>query len=107
MPDGKVENWAVRRTSAIGSNWDFIMEENVARASAQLKTIEIIHDVLFTNKKKIARMIADGIQNERQVLQVCTSINLWVAGSGIKGETEIPEDLIAEILKFIEDSVKA
>lgn len=76
------------------------MDDLVMRASAQLKTIEIVHDVLFRNKEKIARMIADNTQNERQVLQVCTAINLWVAGNGIKGETEIPEDLIAGITRI-------
>jgi len=75
------------------------MEEIEARASAQLKTIEIVHDVVFKNKKKIAKMIANNAKNERQVLQVCTAINLWVASNGIKGETDIPENLVVEILK--------
>ncbi len=77
------------------------MDEAMARASAQLTTIEIVHDVKFKNKNEIARVIAESISDERQVLLVCTAINLWVAGNEIKGETVIPENLVADILKAI------
>lgn len=75
------------------------MDDFVKRASAQLKTIEIVHDVLFRNKDEIIHMIAEGIGDERQILMVCTAINLWVAGNEIKGDTVIPEGLVADILK--------
>ncbi len=65
-----------------------------------MKTIEIVHEVTFKNKERIAKMIANGAQNDRQVLQVCTAINLWVAGNKIRGEAEIPESLVAEIMKI-------
>ena len=77
------------------------MDETMGRASAELTTIEIIHGVKFKNKDEIARMIAEGIGDERQILLVCTGINLWVAGNEIKGETVIPEKLVADVLKAI------
>ncbi len=70
-------------------------------ASAQLTTIEIVHGVTFKNKGEIARMIAEGVCNTRQVLQVSTGINLWVAGNEIKGETVVPEKLVTDVLKAI------
>jgi hypothetical protein len=77
------------------------MNETVERTSAELATIEIIHDVKFKNKDEIARMIAEGIGDERQILLVCTGINLWVAGNEIQGEAVIPEKLVADVLKAI------
>ncbi len=70
-------------------------------ASAQLTTIEIVHGVTFKNKGEIARMIAEGVGDTRQVLQVSTGINLWVAGNEIKGETVVPEKLVTDVLKAI------
>ncbi|HSD58101.1 MAG TPA: hypothetical protein VLB04_07945 [Methanotrichaceae archaeon] len=77
------------------------MDKTMERASAELTTIEIIHDVKFKNKDEIARMIAEGIGDERRALLVCTAINLWVVGNEIKGETVIPENLVADVLKAI------
>ncbi len=70
-------------------------------ASAQLTTIEIVHGVAFKNKGEIARMIAEGVSDKRQVLQVCTGINLWAAGNKIEGEMVIPEKLVSDALKAI------
>lgn len=77
------------------------MDEVESRASAQLKTIEIVHDVKFRNKDAIAQMIAKGVTDERQILLACTAINLWVAGNNIKGETSIPENLVIDIMEAI------
>jgi hypothetical protein len=77
------------------------MDETMERASAELTTIEIIHEVKFKNKDEIARMIAEGIGDERQVLLVSTAVNLWVAGNEIKGETVIPEKMVEDVLKAI------
>jgi hypothetical protein len=77
------------------------MDETMGRASVELTTIEIMHEVKFKNKNEIARMIAEGISDERQILLVCTGINLWVAGNEIKGEAVIPEKLVADVLKAI------
>ncbi len=78
-----------------------IMDEIEKMASSQLMTIEIVHDVKFKNKDEIARMIAGSITDKRKVLMVTTAINLWVAGSGITGETEIPEKMVANIIRDI------
>lgn len=70
-------------------------------ASSQIMTIEIVHEVKFKNKGEIARVIAGNVKDKREVLMVSTAINLWVAGNGIKGETEIPEKMVADIIKDI------
>ncbi len=77
------------------------MDEVEGRASAQLTTIEIVHGVKFQNRDAIAKIIAKGVTDDRQILLVCTAINLWVAGNNIKGETSIPEDLIRDTMEAI------
>lgn len=70
-------------------------------ASSQLMTIEIVHDVKFKNREEVDRIVAKNVKDKRKVLTVSTAINLWVAGNGIKGETEIPEKLVADIIRDI------
>jgi hypothetical protein len=78
------------------------MDKVEMRVSAQLTTIEIVHGIKFQNRDAIAKIIAKGVTDERQVLPVCTAINLWVAESNIKGETSIPEDLILDIIDAVQ-----
>ncbi len=77
------------------------VDEIEKMASSQLMTIEIVHDVKFKNKDEIARIIAGDVKDKRKVLMVTTAINLWVAGNGIKGETEIPEKMVSDIIRDI------
>lgn len=75
------------------------VDEVKRMVSSQLMTIEIVHDVKFKNKNEIARIIAGNVKDKRKVLMISTAINLWVAGNGINGETEIPEKLVADIVR--------
>lgn len=76
------------------------MNESVNRAESQLMAIEQIHGVKFLNREEVATRIGEGVADERQILLVCTGINLWVAGNELKGEVRIPDEMVASLLKL-------
>jgi hypothetical protein len=67
------------------------------RAQSHLMAIEQIHGLKFLNRDEIAELIAQSAADERQALLICTAVNLWAAGNGIKGEAKIPEDLVTGV----------
>jgi hypothetical protein len=75
------------------------MNESVNRAESQLMAIEQIHGAKFLNREEIATRIAEDVADERQILLVCTGINLWAAGNGLTGEVRIPDELVASLLE--------
>ncbi len=76
------------------------MNERVNRAESQLRAIEQIHGIKFLNREEVATRIAEGVADERQILLVCTGINLWAAGNGLRGEVRIPDELVTRLLEI-------
>lgn len=76
------------------------MNESVNRAESQLMAIEQIHGVKFLNREEVATRIGEAVADERQILVMCSFINLWAASNGLKGEVTIPDELVATLLEF-------
>lgn len=76
------------------------MNESVNRAESQLMAIEQVHGIKLLNREEVATRIAEGVADERQILLVCTGINLRAAGNGLKGEVKIPDDLVTRLLEL-------
>lgn len=76
------------------------MNESVNRAESQLMAIEQVHGIKFLNREEVATRITEGVADERQILLMCTFINLWVSENKLKGEVTIPEGLVATILEL-------
>lgn len=53
-------------------------------AKAQLMAIEQIYGIKIENRDHIAQLIGEKAGDKRQVLTICTSLNLWVATNGRK-----------------------
>jgi hypothetical protein len=68
------------------------------RALGQMMVIERTYDVKIANREEAARMISKAIENPRQVLLICTSLNSWVAMNGLQGEITIPPSLLGRLL---------
>ncbi|HUI40210.1 MAG TPA: hypothetical protein VLY86_04730 [Methanothrix sp.] len=76
------------------------MNESINKAESQLMAIEQIHGVKFLNREEVATRIGEVVSDERQILVMCTFINLWVSGNKLRGEVAIPEELVATILEL-------
>jgi hypothetical protein len=73
-------------------------EEIEDRALGQMMVIERTYDVKIANRQEVARMISRAVENPRQVLLICTSLNSWVAMNGLRGEITIPSSLLERLL---------
>ncbi len=51
------------------------MSEIEERTKAQLMMIEQIYSLKIANRDEVASLIAANVDNDRQVLTICTSIN--------------------------------
>lgn len=51
------------------------MSEIEERAKAQLMMIEQMYALKITNHDEAAKLIAESVDNDRQVLTICTSLN--------------------------------
>ncbi len=54
------------------------MDEIVEQAKAQLMMIEKIYGLKIINRDEVAGLIASNVDNNRQVLTVCSSLNSWI-----------------------------
>jgi hypothetical protein len=68
------------------------------RALGQMMVIEKTYDIKITNRQEAARMISLGVDDPRQVLLICSSLNSWVAMSGLQGEITIPPSMLERLL---------
>ncbi|HLB70192.1 MAG: hypothetical protein OIN88_04950 [Candidatus Methanoperedens sp.] len=66
------------------------MNEIEEQARAQLMMIEQVYALKITNRDEVARLIAERVDNDRQVLTICTSLNSWVLLNKKKGNVVIP-----------------
>lgn len=61
--------------------------------------IENIYGIRFKNREGVARLIASRIDNERQVLTICTSLSSWILLNRRSGDVVIPEDVLMRLLE--------
>lgn len=66
------------------------MNEIEDRARSQLMAIEQVQSIRIRNLDEVARMIAQRAESTRDVMAVCTSLNLWIAINGLKGDVVVP-----------------
>jgi hypothetical protein len=75
------------------------MNELEERARSQLMIIERMYGVNIQSRDVIARTIAEGVADSRQILRVCTYLNSWLAMSGASGDITVPRDVLANAIK--------
>jgi hypothetical protein len=60
--------------------------------------IEQAYKIKIKNREEAARIIADKVDDQRQVLSICTSLNSWIALNNCQGEFDIPSKLLDSLL---------
>jgi len=78
------------------------MDEIVEQAKAQLMMIEKIYGLKIINRDEVAELIASNVDNNRQVLTVCSSLNSWILLNKKKGDVVIPQ----EVLSFLFETTR-
>jgi hypothetical protein len=68
------------------------------RALGQMMMIEKTYDIKITNLEEAAKKISFAVDDPRQVLLICSSLNSWVAMNGLRGEIVIPASLLDRLL---------
>jgi hypothetical protein len=74
------------------------MRDQEERARSQLMAIEQAYGIKIKNREEVARIIADKVDGQRQVLSICTSLNSWIALNNCQGEFDIPSKLLDSLL---------
>ncbi|MCJ7445979.1 MAG: hypothetical protein MUO26_15915 [Methanotrichaceae archaeon] len=69
-----------------------------ARALMQLSIIETIHEMRICDKNEVAQFIAKSVDNPKEVLFVCVSINSWIACNKLQGNVIIPLNKISALV---------
>ena len=75
------------------------MDEIGEQAKAQLMMIEKIYDLKIINLDEAAGLIASNVDNNRQVLTICSSLNSWILLNKKKGDIVIPEEVLSRIFE--------
>ncbi len=75
------------------------MDEIAEQAKAQLMMIEQIYGLKITNRDEVAVLIAANIDNNRQVLTICSSLNSWILLNKKKGDVVIPREVLLRLLE--------
>lgn len=75
------------------------MDEITKQAKAQLMMIEQIYGLKIINRDEVAGLIASNVDNNRQVLTICSSLNSWVLLNKKKGDIVIPQDVISRLFE--------
>jgi len=69
------------------------------QVAAQLMMIETVHGIRLVNRDRLIDTIAINAGDRRTASFVTAAINSWVTVSGIEGEAEVPDDLLARIFR--------
>lgn len=77
------------------------MNEIEERAKAQLMMIEQVYALRITNRDEVARLIASEVDNDRQVLTICTSLNSWVLLNRKSGDVVIPHEVLSQLFEAV------
>lgn len=75
------------------------MDEIVEHVKAQLMMIEQIYDLKIINREEVAGLIASNVDNNRQVLTICSSLNSWILLNKKKGDVLIPQDVLSRLFE--------
>ena len=68
-------------------------------ARTQLIMIEQIYALKITNRNEIARIIASKVDNDRQVLAICSSLNSWVMLNRKRGNVTVPGEVLSRLFE--------
>ena len=77
------------------------MDEIIEQAKAQLMMIEQIYGLKIINRDEVAGLIAANVDNNRQVLTICTSLNSWILLNKKKGDVVIPHEVLSKLFETI------
>jgi O-acetyl-ADP-ribose deacetylase (regulator of RNase III) len=69
------------------------------QVAGQLRMIEIVHGIRLVNRDTVAETIAGAVKDRGQASFATAALNSWVVINNIRGEIEIPDDVIARILE--------
>ena len=75
------------------------MDKIVEQAKAQLMMIEQIYDLKIINRDEVADFIASNVDNNRQVLTICSSLNSWILLNKKKGDVVIPQEVLSRLFE--------
>ncbi len=75
------------------------MDEIIEQAKAQLMMIELIYGLKIINRDEVAGFIAANVDNNRQVLTICSSLNSWILLNKKKGEVVIPQEVLLRLFE--------
>ncbi len=75
------------------------MDEIVEQAKAQLMMIEKIYGLKIINRDEIAGYIAANVDNNRQVLTICSSLNSWILLNKKKDDIVIPHEVLSRLFE--------
>jgi hypothetical protein len=75
------------------------MDEIFEQAKAQLMMIEQIYGLKIINRDEVAGLIASNVDNNRQVLTICSSLNSWILLNKKKGDVVIPHEVLSRIFE--------
>lgn len=78
------------------------MSEIEERAKAQLMMIEQVYGLKITNRDEIAKLIASNVDNDRQVLTICSSLNSWILLNKKRGNVIIPREVLSRLFEAAE-----
>lgn len=75
------------------------MDEIAKQAKAQLMMIEKIYDLKIKNRDEVEGLIASNVDNNRQVLTICSSLNSWILLNKKKGDIVIPREILSKLFE--------
>ncbi len=75
------------------------MDEIVEQAKAQLMMIEQIYGLKIINRDDVAGLIAANVDNSRQVLTICSSLNSWILLNKKTGDVVIPHEMLSRLFE--------
>ena len=75
------------------------MDEIGEQAKAQMMMIEQIYGLKIINRDEVADFIASNVDNNRQVLTICSSLNSWILLNKKKGDVVIPQEVLSRLFE--------
>ncbi len=75
------------------------MDKIAEQANAQLMIIEQIYDLKIINRDEVADLAASKVDNNRQVLTICSSLNSWIHLNKKEGDIVIPHEVLSRLFE--------
>jgi hypothetical protein len=67
------------------------------RARVYLSVIESAYEARIINSEEVSKRIAEKTSDEGKIFIICSALNSWFAMKNLKGDTEIPMEVLDEI----------